>query len=459
MFAVSLFITSNLFISDNFTPILQLSRIYTYMECFSNPYVICTNPNNDLDNKSRKRKFNELKEEVIILSDLKNNKNEDLSGSSAFFQEPILYSENSSKNNLVEQASIENNEIRKYIVFLYLKIINNLNDTVILIYDKIKSSCDDMIEYYRFHSNVINKKEFITKIEEILKKLIEKSFTLNRYYKQNYTSLFQEIYKSSLKVLNVEIEGCKIRNLYELLLDINFKDVDSKNKKNMIMKLKEIFLKTEDLKKLEKNIKEILEDNKRYFGKSRFIQFLYNFFNKEEYLILKLIKNSYKKGKNSYTLFLEDDVMKIEDIMEIIKSFEDDKLFFAFRNVSISCLNEIFKRFCCGKKKFEIFLNYMNVDNYKNNLLISSKIDIFFYKSCFEIISAYIYYLKFNINYCPKTSDEKFITKILNLRIKETKFNEKFLEYQKYFDNKEGIIQYLDDNQYLILKEFLNEME
>ena len=47
----------------NNTQILQLFKISMRLKCFSHSYVICTSQNNDTDDKSRKRKFNEIEEE------------------------------------------------------------------------------------------------------------------------------------------------------------------------------------------------------------------------------------------------------------------------------------------------------------------------------------------------------------------------------------------------------------
>ena len=52
----------------------------------------------------------------------------------------------------------------------------------------------------------------------------------------------------------------------------------------------------------------------------------------------------------------------------------------------------------------------------------------------------------------------KFILETSKMRRKVKKFNEKFLEYRIYFDNKEGIFKYFNEDQYLKLKDYLNEI-
>ena len=82
----------------------------------------------------------------------------------------------------------------------------------------------------------------------------------------------------SSKVINIDIDGDKIRSLYELLLDINFEDDFSKDKQDLIVKLKDNFTNTKDLNEMEENIKKIFDENKKYFEKTYFIKFLYFFF-------------------------------------------------------------------------------------------------------------------------------------------------------------------------------------
>ena len=243
---------------------------------------------------------------------------------------------------------------------------------------------------------------------------------------------------------------------------------------------------------MEKNIKKIFEDNyKKYFDNTYFINFLNCFFNEEEYLMLRLLKGSYKSGKNPDKLFLKDDILNI-----IIESYSGDKLSFALNNVSIDCKNFILKRFCNeNKKKFEIFTIYINymlyrqhidyiqyIDDinysryvnsshymidlqymesrkyyvyYRNNV---RKIKDNFLKSNYEILSAHIYCINFNIRCFPNWS-KQFILRISKRRKKDIKFDEKFQEYRNHFDNKKGILQYLNEDQYLILKKFLNEIK
>ena len=261
MILVSLFIASNLFIPNNYKTNIQLLRISMHVKYFSNSYVICTSHNNDTDNKSRKRKFNEYSEfkekKLIALPDIKNNKIEDLSCFSSLFIKSEVYSENFNKNNKQEQVHVEN-EINGFYndIIEYLEKNKRIHNNIILRYFK------KLIRNYELIKNKINKKEFITKIEEILKKIIEKSF-LNKYYNcENYSSLFQKIYESSSKALNIETGSDKIRNLYELLLDIKIEDNFSKDKKDMIINFKYILLNTKDYKEMEVNIKKKLKKMK-----------------------------------------------------------------------------------------------------------------------------------------------------------------------------------------------------
>ena len=242
---------------------------------------------------------------------------------------------------------------------------------------------------------------------------------------------------------------------------------------------------------MEKNIKKIFEDNnKKHLKNSNFIHFIHCFFNKEEYFFIRLIFGSYFYNKIDHNIILD------EDIQNIIISCKFEKLFLVLKNVNTYYLNEILKIFCDENiKKFEIFRIYMNYMQHKQHINyikymndmkykqyvnymhfmidmqymnsqkylnfywnIKIEIENNFFNSNYEILSAHIYCINFNARCFPNWS-EKFINTISNLRVKETKFNQKFEEYRNYFDNKKGILQYLNDNQYLILKEFLYEIE
>ena len=601
----------------NNTPILQLFKISMRLKRFSHSYIICTSQNNDTDDKSRKRKFNKLKEELNEFfkfklnkfkeeelkstTDIKNNKIKylssssslfqepevysenssesyhqlealDLSVSSSFFQEPEVYSENSSEsyqsealdlslsssffqepkvysgnfsesNHQLEalelsissclspelkvnsENSSESNQPEiieisdsscmspelevqsqislknyqpKLISIDYNNTKKNINyyEAILKYLERkkieskiIKSYFLEMIRNYESNKTLINEGEFIAKIEEILKKNIERSFLIKYYTHEPYSAVFEEIYEISSKNLNIEIKYDKTRSLYKLLLDINFEDDISKNKKDVVIKFKDILTKTKDYKEMEINIKKIFEGNyEKYFAKTYFINFLHNFFVEEEYFLLKLLKGSYKNGKNPHIIFLKDDILNI-----IIESYSGDKLSLVFNNVNFHCRNIILKRFCEeDKKKFEIFtiyINYMvykqqiyyieyinemqykpymnyfddmkymksnNYSNYYDNI-ISNEIRLYFLNSYNEMISAYIYNVNFNIRCFPNWS-KKFITRISNLRRNYTEFNVKFLEYRNYFDKKEGILKYLNEDQYSKLKEFLYEL-
>ena len=118
MFLLSLFRVSNFFISDYNPTILDFFRISIHIKYFSSSYVTCTSQNNDTDDKSRKRKINELEEEsneiikfklneskeeeLKSTRDIKNNKIKCLSSSFSLFQEPEVYSENSSESYQLE---------------------------------------------------------------------------------------------------------------------------------------------------------------------------------------------------------------------------------------------------------------------------------------------------------------------------------------------------------------------
>ena len=273
----------------------------------------------------------------------------ELSDSSCMSLEPEMQSQISSKNNQPKRISIDNNNTEEYInnyeaILKYLKIKTNFNSGTIL------RDFKETIRNYESNKSLINKKELIiAKIEEILKKIIEKCISIIDCRNESYSKLLIEICESSKKALDIEFN--KIRSFYELLLDINFEDDYSKNKKKVIMKLKDaLLLKTKDFDEMEINIKKIFNDKKKYFEKSSFINFLHHFFNKEEYFLLRLFKGSYKSGYSAYKLFLKKDTLKIRDIMEIIKFYKDDKLFLVFRNVSISCLNKFLKDFVVEKK-------------------------------------------------------------------------------------------------------------
>ena len=340
MFLASLFRAYNFFISYNSIPILQLFRILIHIKCFSNSYVVCTSNNYYLGFKSRKRIYREInKGEFMSLPDKKIYDGINL---------PIIYSgllkelkvnfENSLKNNQEEQVSIVKNNSEKYILYYeaiisYLENINRIHNTIIM--------CDftEMIRNYELNKNKINKKEFIEKIEEILKKIIERSFLKIYYCREKYSALFEKIYELCSKALIIENDCNKIRSLYEILLDINFKDDISKDKKDMIINFKYYLLKTKDYDEMEKNIKKIYKDNKKYYKKTFFINFLSCFFDKEEYFILKLLKGSYKSGKYPHKLFLKDNIPKI------IESYDDDKCSLVLNNISDSCLIEISEKF------------------------------------------------------------------------------------------------------------------
>ena len=49
----------------------------------------------------------------------------------------------------------------------------------------------------------------------------------------------------------------------------------------------------------------------------------------------------------------------------------------------------------------------------------------------------------------------KFIVETSKMWRKVKNFHEKFIEYRIYFDNKEGIFKYFDEDQYLKLKDYL----
>ena len=455
MFLMSLSRAYSLLIPNNNTQIIQLLRISTNIKYFSNSYVTCTSSKNDIYDISRKRKFNELgeefkelnefikftlneineykDEELMSLQNKKNNKTEDSLSSSCLFQELEIYSENylesnqqedlylsvsssllpepelhsqiSPKSNQPVQISINNNEENLNDICLNILIFLDKNNSKIFthkIFNIFYTEFVDMIEYYELHKNKINEKEFISKIEEIFKKIIERSFQLNDYGKEKYTKLINKIYESSSKYLKNEDERDKAKILYKLLLDINFIDIISKNKKKVIENFKNIKFETEDLKKLEENVKKIFDDNKKYFVRTHFFKFLHNFFNKKEYFLLRLLKGSYKTGYNPYKFFLEDDILKIGDIMEIIKYYKNDKLFFVFRNVSNKCSNIILERLCEeDNKKFEIFTIYVNYIHHKQHTYYIKYVNEMHYKPHLNYIDdmKYMKSDKFSINY------------------------------------------------------------
>ena len=413
---LSLLETSDFFISNNNTPILQLFRIFTHMKYFSGLYVVCTSNNNDLVDKSRKRNFDEFNEEnsLSLQQNIKNKKIEDLSRPFDFIVESEESHENPSKNNTPKQVIIEY-KTEKYICNLYFCIINYITKNDLINYDKILSLFEEMIRNYELNKNMINKKEFKLKIETILKILIEKSFLLSKSIIEKYSFLLKEIYESSSKALDIEIECDKIKDLYEYLLDMNFENDISQNKKYNIMKFKDILLKTKDYDIMEENIKKNFYDNSEIFVNTKFFKIFHCFFSQEEYFLLKLFRGSYLYGKNNLYSFLKDKSLKIEDIMKIIESYDENKLFLVFNNVSFNCLNEILKRFTNGKKKFEIFSNYMNSDNFNSIERINSNIDVNFLYSNFEILSAYIYYINFN-ELCYLDRSANFILKISKMR-------------------------------------------
>ena len=299
MFLLFLFGVSNFFISDINTLIFKLLKISTYMKYFSNSYAICTNLNNDLDNVSRKRKFNEFNE-AKETNEVK-EKNESLSGirfksdnylliNPNILLKPEVNSINSSKSNQPEQVSISNENIEKRIndffdkTLRYLKTRNRLHNKVILLY------FSEIMKLYESNINIINKKILKAKIEEVLKAIIQKSFILTGYYKEKYSFLLKEIYKISSKAFKNDIECDRIKNLYELLLDIKFNDIISKCKKAMIKNLKDNFTNTKDLKEMEKNIKKILTENLLIYSGTGFTNFLKIFFHDDEYFWIKLLK-------------------------------------------------------------------------------------------------------------------------------------------------------------------------
>ena len=99
-------------------------------------------------------------------------------------------------------------------------------------------------------------------------------------------------------------------------------------------------------------------------------------------------------------------------------------------------------------------MQYMKSYRYKRNFKkLISEIKLYFLNSNYEILSAHIYCINFNIRCFPNYS-EKFINTISNFRIKQTIFNKKFKEYRNHFYNKKGILKYLNEDQYLILKEY-----
>ena len=255
----------------------------------------------------------------------------------------------------------------------------------------------------------------------------------------------------SSKALKGETECDKIKKLYELFLDINFVDDISKDKKEIIMKLKGIFLKTKNLNEIKENIKKIFDDNKKYFVNTFFIKFLYIFFEKDEYFFLRLIYGSYKHCENPNELLNKKYILEIEYIMITVISYAYDEIFFGlvFKNVSSNLLNEILKRFCVeNNKKNEIFTNYIKYKNLMDNFIykkIIIRIVYNFINSNFEIFSLHFYCIIFGFH----DRIDIFISRILEIRKIET-YNEKFKEYRNHFDNKEGILQYLNNNQYLI---------
>ena len=96
-----------------------------------------------------------------------------------------------------------------------------------------------------------------------------------------YSYILKKIYESSSKALNTENECDKIRNLYELLLDINFESSILQNKKDIIMKLKDNLLKTKDYDEMEKNIKKIFKDYIILLKNTTFFKFSIVFFLKK----------------------------------------------------------------------------------------------------------------------------------------------------------------------------------
>ena len=96
----------------NNTPIPQLFKISMRLKRFPHSYIFCTSQNNDTVDKTRKQKFHELEEEfnecnkhefkkskegLKTTRDIKKNKIKCLSSSFSLFQEPEVYSENSSE--------------------------------------------------------------------------------------------------------------------------------------------------------------------------------------------------------------------------------------------------------------------------------------------------------------------------------------------------------------------------
>ena len=177
MLLVSLLETSDFFISNNNTPILQLFRIFTHIKYFSDSYVVCISNNYDLVDKSRKRNFDEFNEEnsLSLQQNIKNKKIEDLSRPFDFIVESEESHENPSKNNTPKQVIIEY-KTEKYICNLYFCIINYITKNDLINYDKILSLFEEMIRNYELNKNMINKKELKLKIETILKIIIKKSF-------------------------------------------------------------------------------------------------------------------------------------------------------------------------------------------------------------------------------------------------------------------------------------------
>ena len=175
---LSLLETSDFFISNNNTPILQLFRIFTHIKYFSDSYVVCISNNYDLVDKSRKRNFDEFNEEnsLSLQQNIKNKKIEDLSRPFDFIVESEESHENSSKISQPEQDFIEQNMIQKSINELYSKIFINLTNNESLYYDKVFYLFEEMIRNYELNKNMINKKELKLKIETILKIIIKKSF-------------------------------------------------------------------------------------------------------------------------------------------------------------------------------------------------------------------------------------------------------------------------------------------
>ena len=102
MFLVFLFKAYNFFVFNYYTPILELIKISTHIKYFSNYYVICTSSNNDIYNEFRKRKINELEEELMRTTNIKNEKAKNLSSSSSLLPKSEVYSKNSLENNQLE---------------------------------------------------------------------------------------------------------------------------------------------------------------------------------------------------------------------------------------------------------------------------------------------------------------------------------------------------------------------